>query len=470
MLTLEDRRIKHLYNRAGFGLDLQTWKELQAKPLKKAVQRIMKGAEINLELSAGEMEDLSRYEIRMMDKRSKQERAKENRLFIRDLNMAWFRRMAFTEAQLREKMTLFWHDHFACRLNLYKMVFLQNNTFRNYGLGKFKDLLLAVSKDPGMLSFLNNQQNKKSAPNENFARELLELFTLGRGHYTEQDIKEAARAFTGWGFNLKGGYVFRKGQHDFGRKSFKGKNGYFHGEDIIDILLEDKRCAYFLTEKLYSYFVNEKINENQVQAWADYFYDTDYDIGKLLLKIFTSDHFYQEEHIGSRIKSPAEYLVGMMRHLNMDLVKPEGFVYTQKALGQMLFQPPSVAGWPSGRSWIDSSTLMLRLRMPQLFVMANEAIDDPRQDFSGNEDVIRMRKNIRNKLETNIHWEELMETMAKAGSFEKAVDWTSDYLFSGPKPAFSSSDFKTYVKGGSQAETMKWIMVRMMCTPEYQFC
>ena len=262
MLKAEDKKIKHLYHRAGFGLDLKTWQELQGKSLKHAIKRIMKGGELNLELSAGEMEDLSRYEIRQMDKTMKQARAKENRLFIRDLNIAWIRRMAFTEAQIREKETLFWHDHFACRLQIYKMVFLQNNTFRNYGLGKFRDLLLAVSKDPGMLSFLNNQQNKKSAPNENFARERLELFTLGRGNYTENDIKEAARAFTGWGFDLKGGYVFKQRQHDFGSKTFLGKTGNFNGEDIIDIILEQKQCARFLTEKFYRFYVSSCINNS----------------------------------------------------------------------------------------------------------------------------------------------------------------------------------------------------------------
>jgi len=470
MTEVEDKKIKHLYHRAGFGLDLKTWKEVKGKPLKKAIRRVLKGGEINLELSAGEMEDLSRKEIRMMGKEARQEKAKENRLFVRDLNVAWVRRMAFSQAQLREKMTLFWHDHFACRLRLYKMVLLQNNTLRNYSLGKFKDLLLAISKDPGMLQFLNNQQNRKTAPNENFARELLELFTLGRGHYTEEDVKETARAFTGWGFGFDGEFIFRRRQHDFGVKTFLGKKGNFDGEDIIDIILEQRQCARFLTRKIYRFFVNEEVDEDILEDWSSYFYEEEYDIGKLLVMIFNSDHFYASSNMGTRIKSPTEFLVGLMRHLDMDLHKPEGLIYLQKILGQVLFQPPNVAGWPSGRNWIDSTTLMSRLKIPEALVRSDSLLPVPKADFSGNEDIIRTSRRLQNRLASDINWEKLLETMAKAGSYEKAVEWTEDYLFSGPQPSLPLGDFKAFARGKEQSETMKWIMLRLLSTPEYQFC
>ncbi|MCI4671298.1 MAG: DUF1800 domain-containing protein [Bacteroidia bacterium] len=470
MLKPEDRKIKHLYSRAGFGIDLQTWKELEGKPLKKAIRKVMKGAETNIELSAGQMEELDREQIKNMGKEARKERQKENRLFIKELNIAWFRRMAFSEAQLREKMTLFWHDHFACRLNLYGMVFRQNNTFRNYGLGKFRDLLIAVSKDPGMLQFLNNQQNKKKSPNENFARELMELFTLGRGHYTEQDIKEAARAFTGWGFNFKGEFVFRERQHDFGRKAFMGKSGNFNGEDIIDIILEQKRCARFLTEKIYKYFVNQKIDETQVDEWANYFYDTEYDIGKLLFKVFTSRHFYEERNRGTRIKSPVELLVGMMRHINMDIENPDGLIRLQKLLGQVLFQPPNVAGWPEGRSWVDSSSLLSRLRIPEMLVRADVELPKVKDDFSGNEDIIRAHNSFRKSFKTDIDWEDLLETIAKSGSSSKAFEWCQDYLLAEKRIKLSEKDLQHFIKRSDQGETMKWMLVRLMGSPEYQFC
>lgn len=165
---------------------------------------------------------------------------------LRDLNLKWVDAMVNSQAQLREKMSLFWHGHFACRIQngFYQQELLQ--IIRNHALGNFGDMLKAVSKSAAMLQFLNNQQNRKSHPNENFAREVMELFTLGRGNYTEDDVKEAARAFTGWGFNLKGEFVFRKFQHDTGSKTFLGRTGNFDGDDILNILLENKQTANYI--------------------------------------------------------------------------------------------------------------------------------------------------------------------------------------------------------------------------------
>lgn len=471
MLNLGDLKIKHLYNRAGFGVDLKTWKQLKGKSLKKAIHRIMKGGEINLGLSAGEMENLTRQEIQMMGKEDKQRRQKENRLLIKDLNIAWFRRMAFSEAQLREKMTFFWHDHFACRLNLYKRVSTQNNTLRNHALGNFKDLLLAISQDPGMLQFLNNQQNKKNAPNENFARELLELFTLGRGHYSEQDIKEAARAFTGWGFQFHTGeFVFRQRQHDFGQKTFLGKTGNFNGEDIIDIILEQTRCARFITEKIYRFFVNQELDENHVEEWANYFYQSGYDIGKLLLKIFSSDHFYEEKNRGNRIKSPVEFLVGMMRQLDMDLENPDGLIWFQRSLGQVLFQPPNVAGWPDGRNWIDSTSLVSRLKIPIMLLRADTSLPGLKDDFSGNEDIIKISKKLKKRIDPKIEWGNLLKTIAKTGGTEAALEWCADYLLAEKTLRLHENDLDKMLWSKEQEGKMKWMVVRLMGTPEYQFC
>jgi uncharacterized protein (DUF1800 family) len=201
----------------------------------------------------------------------KREFRKKQREILLDLNIAWIEKMCTTDAVLREKMTLFWHDHFACSTKNPYFAQDLNNILRRNALGRFDEMLTAVSKSPAMLQYLNNQQNRAASPNENFAREVMELFTLGRGHYTENDIKNAARAFTGWGFNRTGEFVFRNRQHDYGRKEFMGNKGNFGGEDILNILLENKQTAIYLTEKIYRYFINEQIDPELHNSLADSF-------------------------------------------------------------------------------------------------------------------------------------------------------------------------------------------------------
>lgn len=163
-------------------------------------------------------------------------------------------------------------------------------------LGSFKDLLHDVSKSAAILNFLNASQNKKDHPNENFAREVMELFTMGRGNYTETDIKEAARAFTGWSANIKGEFIFRRFQHDDGAKTVLGNTGRFEGEDILDLLLKEKQTATFITQKIYKFFVNETVDKQKVEWLANRFYKNDYHIGKLMDDIFTADWFYDEKY------------------------------------------------------------------------------------------------------------------------------------------------------------------------------
>src|SRR6185295_1294303 len=290
----------------------------------------------------------------------------KNRDGIRNLNIYWMHEMVNSAAQLREKMAFFWHGHFACRnLNIFFQQGLMDVIRRN-ALGNFGTLLKEISKSAAMLNFLNNQQNRKDHPNENFAREVMELFTLGRGNYTEHDIKEAARAFTGWGSNLQGEFVFRKFQHDFGNKTVLGRTGDFDGEEVLDILLKEKQTARYISQKIYRFFVNEQVDNAKVEWMADRFYKTDYDISKLLEDIFTTDWFYEEKNVGAKIKSPVELLVGIQRMLPMTLENEEALLVLQRVLGQVLFYPPNVAGWPGGKSWIDSSSLMMRMRIPQL--------------------------------------------------------------------------------------------------------
>ncbi|PKV76068.1 DUF1800 domain-containing protein [Pontibacter ramchanderi] len=362
MKTLaREQKLQHLYWRAGFGIPFRN--DQARSGIKSAVRELFKssGQAAPLQVALPHTETTGQADAQNADMRQKRQRERQQGFVL--LNNAWLTQMATSQAQLREKMTLFWHGHFACRLREPRFALLQHNTLRQHALGKFPDLLLAISKDPGMLQFLNNQQNRKQRPNENFARELLELFTLGRGHYTEQDIKEAARAFTGWSYNPQGEFVFRARQHDRGQKTFMGKRGNFNGEEILQMIVENPRTAEFLTSKLYAFFVSEVPNPERIKALSSYFYETGYDIPKLLEKIFTAKWFYGTDVVGSKIKSPIELLAGLQRQFDVRYTDSRSPLVLQRALGQELFRPTNVSGWAGGRNWIDSSTLAFRLRI-----------------------------------------------------------------------------------------------------------
>jgi uncharacterized protein (DUF1800 family) len=288
------------------------------------------------------------------------------------MSMAWMERMATSPGQLREKMALFWHGHFACRTRRPADSLALLNTVRQHALGKFSDLLLAVSRAPAMLQFLNNQQNKKAHPNENFAREVMELFTLGRGHYTEADVKEAARAFTGWGYDGQGNFVFRERQHDAGPKTFLGHTGNLGGENVLTIILQQPAAATFLVTKLYRFFVNDVPNPVHIAPLAVAFRQSNYDLADLAERLFSADWFYDPAHVGGRIKSPVELIAGLRRTLGVQVDNARPLLGYQKALGQTLFMPPNVAGWPGGRNWIDSSSLLLRLQLPAILFKNTE--------------------------------------------------------------------------------------------------
>lgn len=386
---------------------------------------------------------------------------KENVRLLMQQNVRWIDRMVSGKGMLREKMTLFWHDHFACRFPTILFTETQNNTLREYALGSFRDLLFAISKDPGMLNFLNNQQNRKEEPNENFARELLELFTLGRGHYSEEDIREAARAFTGWSFNLGGDFVFRRPWHDEGEKSFLGRSGNFTGEDILNIVLEERQTARYLTEKLYKYFIHPVPDQAKIEEWSTLFFESDYDIPTLLLTMFHSNHFYEEQNTGVRIKSPVEYLVSLSRRFELQFLEEKGIIFIQKALGQILFQPPNVAGWPEGRGWIDGSSLMLRMQMPRL-VLAKEGFDfRVKQSFAGNEEPFKLDRKSR-ALETEVSWESVKDAVS--------LEDLEEYVLSVPS-SVSSEDLMSALQGPMiPKDPYQRRAIALASAPEFQMC
>jgi len=324
-----------------------------------------------------------------------------------------------------------------------------------------------------MLNFLNNNQNRKDHPNENFAREVMELFTMGRGNYTEHDVKEAAKAFTGWGANAKGEFVFRRFQHDEGSKTVLGNTGNFDGDEVLEILLDQKQTAKFISQKIYRFFVNDTVDQQKADWLANRFYKSDYDIGKLMEDIFTSDWFYDEKNIGSKIKSPVELLVGIQRMLPMKLENEEALLLLQRVLGQILFYPPNVAGWPGGKTWIDSSTLMMRMRIPQLindrdeFNIKPKADDDQMMGRNDDDAKIRMGKAAR-PINAEIDWSKYVGYYSSVPRGDLVNDIAGNLLQT--KQAVSADVIDQYSDAADKESFIKTATIQIMSTPEYQLC
>lgn len=475
---------QHLMWRAGFGPaveQLADLPEVSPKQLYKALQKASSKKPEYIDVAddflkglfAG-IDEVGRQERRKnMTEDERKKVQQKNRESIRSLNLNWLRVFVNTDAQLREKMAFFWHGHFACRnINVFYQQGLLDVIRRN-ALGSFRDMLHEVSRSAAMLNFLNNQQNRKDHPNENFAREVMELFTLGRGNYTENDIKEAARAFTGWTADLKGQFVFRRFQHDFGSKTVLSKTGNFDGDEVLDILLSQKQTAKHLTQKIYRFFVNENIDDEKVNWLADRFYQSTYDIGQLMEDIFTSDWFYNEKNIGSKIKSPIELIAGIQRMLPMELENQEALTFLQRALGQVLFYPPNVAGWPGGKAWIDSSSLMLRMRIPQLINDVDElnvkTKDDDDQMMGKKDDGDKMKGIAkRSIIRANIDWKQYTSRFEKVQKDQLAGSLASSLLQT--KSSVSNELIKQYADASSKESFIRSATLQLMSTPEYQLC
>jgi uncharacterized protein (DUF1800 family) len=468
-------KIEHLFMRAGFGATPAQLKEFGKKSPDKALKFLLNNSQKITPLMVVDNEDkevIKKKALKTLlalkgaSENEIKEKLKEAREKIAELNYLWINRMASGEGMLREKMTLFWHGHFACRGRRPLTVQIQHNVIRENALGKFGDLLLAVSKDPDMLQFLNNQQNKKNSPNENFAREVMELFSLGRGNYTENDIKEAARAFTGWTSNLQGEFVFRPNQHDDGQKTFQGQTGNFSGEDILKIILQNPQTATFICTKIYRYFVNENPDNQLIDKMAKRFRSSDYDIADLMEYVFKSDWFYNSENIGTRIKSPVELLVGLQRNFGIDFQQRQSVLFIQKSLGQVLFYPPNVAGWSGGKNWIDSSTLMTRMKLPEIIFKDSEINFKLKDD--GDVNTENLSKKI-NRMRAAINWSafqnEFPETEAPT-----IVEKLSSYLLSRPLSGQQKEIILKKLEGKSGIELLKMASQSITSLPDYQLC
>jgi uncharacterized protein (DUF1800 family) len=294
-----------------------------------------------------------------------------------ELRAWWLREMLVTPSPVTERMTLFWHNHFTSgqdKVRDPQLMAAQNALLRRNALGRFGELLHTVAKDPAMLLYLDGASNRKGKPNENFAREVMELFTLGEGQYTQRDVAEAARAYTGWGVDPDTWrYVWRAGQHDDGEKTVLGKSGAFDGDGVLDILLAEPQTARFIATKLWREFISDTPGDDDIQPVAQELHASGYDIKAGLRTLLLAPAFWDERNRGVLVSSPVEFVVGTVRRLNVSYEDTMPFARTAAALGEKLFDPPNVKGWPGGVTWINSSTLLARKQFVEQLFRATES-------------------------------------------------------------------------------------------------
>ncbi len=348
----------HLYRRAGFGASRADLLEAERLGLDGTLDLLLRGRS-NAEELRETLTDVGRIAAGRDDSGEQ-------------LRSWWLYCMLHSGHPLREKLTLFWHNHFATSIAKVRnatLMFRQNCLLREHALGKFGPFLQAMSKDGAMLVWLDSNSNVKGKPNENYARELMELFSLGVGNYTETDIRQAARAFTGW--HTDGvGFRFDPSAHDEGTKTVLGQTGDWDGGDVVRIVLEQPAAARFLVRKLYRFLISENpAPDSLLEPLCVLFRKSGYDIAALVKTMLASRHFYSEHAFRQRIKNPVEYVLGAVLAVYRRYDEKEAeyrplpqqvLVGRLASMGQVLFAPPNVKGWPGGRSWLNTSTVLER--------------------------------------------------------------------------------------------------------------
>ncbi|MEM8875865.1 MAG: DUF1800 domain-containing protein [Planctomycetota bacterium] len=369
----------HLLSRAGFGGTRGEIDAVVALGLDAAVDRLMdfpdappSEVDDGPDLSVLEGIPKTRTEQRQMVRQLETEAERDalqakirqaNREVVQRSIDWWWDRMARGVAPLQDKLSLLWHGHFTTSARDIRqearLVWPQHETLRTHLAGNFGDFCKAIARDPAMILYLNNQQNRVGAPNENFARELMELFMLGIGNYSENDIKQAARAFTGWHTDGES-FTLRQLQHDDGTKTVFGYSGNFDGDDIVDLILRHPACSKYVCRELLAYFVTSEPDEAVVESLAAVLVEHGYDLRPVYDVMFRSAYFFDPAHIGNRIKSPVELLVGLVHQTGFEAPPARQLIRHFQKMGQVLFNPPTVKGWPSGREWINTATLFAR--------------------------------------------------------------------------------------------------------------
>lgn len=488
---ISDRRFdlaaaRHLLLRAGYGGTPTEVRDLHAMGLDRAVTHLVDYASVDaaglpgLELDPDVLrkltdEERKRYRQARRDgdqdtldeqRRMNLEARREDRQMMKKLRRWWADRMIQTPRPTEERLTLLWHGHFASSYRSVRDAYLmyrQNQLLRENANGSFVDLARGVVRDPAMIKYLNNDRNNKRKPNENLARELMELFTLGVGHYTEADIKEGARALTGYGVDDHD-FLFRKNQHDPETKTILGQEGKFNGDDFVNILLREPACRTFVALKLYDAFVADvgdvyeavpTVNRRVIDELAAMLKKNDYQIQPVLADLFKSQHFYDTAIVGKKIKDPMQLAVGTVRSLNTPQRDRVVVEKAMSAMGQVLFEPPTVDGWDGGRAWINTSTLFVRQNLSTYLISGkhpakkapNKAGYDPMQLLADVDD----------------------------RSPDAVVDLMIDHLVGADTPETRRAPAKKFAKDRDPGEAVTGdTLVELLCLitamPEYQLC
>jgi len=459
----------HLLNRAGFGGTPTEIDSLMKKGPEEAVESFLKpDDDSDLFPRPGIVEPSTRFDYHQRERAAANEDEKRRiRKEIRsldyasmlDLRLWWLNRMRYTSAPLVEKATLFWHGHFATsekKVNNSYMMWRQNETLRQYALGKFPDMLKAISRDPAMIRWLDLEQSKKNHPNENFAREVMELFSLGEGHYSEKDIQESARAFTGYRIQYDTGeFKMLDREFDSSPKTFFGKTGAFTGDDIINAIVAQPQCARFIGRKLWVFFAGSNPSTETVNKLGDILMKNGYDIGATLRIIFRSTEFYAPSIVHHQIKSPVQWMMQATKALEIPLPDARVLENSLAALGQVIFAPPNVKGWDGGRAWISASTLIYRYNLAAYLLSGKAKV------LGGG------------KTKTAIVPLDTIAPLDCRKSSDALLDHISFWIFNFPITAVERTAYLGFLEKHSRPfsdDTVRDLMQIMMGTPEYQLC
>jgi len=475
----------HLLNRAGFGGTPDEIQKLASLGHLEAVSSLVDFEKIPdttadpdwAHPDPGKAERRRAAKNASLEQRQKlqrQERQIENQRLL-ELRGWWLQRMAKGPRPFQEKMTLFWHGHFATSFEKVRdsyYMWRQNELFRRLCTGNWLDLLTEAGKDPAMLVWLDQAQSRKEHPNENYAREVMELFSLGQGHYTEKDITEAARALTGWSLDPAAQkFIYRPFIHDTGVKTILGKTGNMDGDDFIHQIVAQPQAAMFITAKIWNFFAGEMPSPEWNTELADVFRNSGNDFKPLMRVMFSCEEFYSDSVIRNEVKSPTQWLVGSVRMLECELPPPLVSTNLLRSLGQDLFAPPNVKGWDGGLAWITTNNLLARYNQAAMLAQGDMAITSslatgPAKNPDRVKRVQRQMRNMRaggvdvDKILTEperTNKEMLIAALEKrllqASLSHKQEQALRDYL--DPKTELDDSDIRDAIR-------------LVMCTPDYQ--
>jgi hypothetical protein len=475
----DDVKAAHLLNRAGFGGTAEEIERVQKLGPRRAVEWLLdfpdapaveeesENSSPDLSSIAGSPADFRQYYLQLRGKspeerkQLQQQFQQANRQAVEATTAWWLNRMAFGKYPLQEKLTFFWHGHFTTSAKDERAALLlwrQNELLRQNSADNFETFVRAISRDPAMLDYLNNNENRKAHPNENYSRELMELFTLGIGNYTEYDIKQAARAFTGWGHDGTD-FVYRVNQHDEGTKTFFGISGNFDGDDIITLILQHPACPRFIAGELFKYMAYDAGDAELSAALGQVLYGNHYQLRPLLRTILTSRAFYSPQCVGVLIKSPVQLVVGTIRMLGLRMPPGQALASALNQMGQLPLMPPNVRGWPGGRMWINTSTLFVRYNTG-VWLAGGEVPALSRIDRKGD-----ARGPLPDRLAQPTDFDPDAD-----GAAEAVVDAWLKRLIQRPVGADKKQILVNVLADGVNTDSVRKVVQLIVSMPEYQLC